>query len=376
MVLAAALPGAAMAQHPAAGRCVPLVASVQSLAVTPGRFLAGIDAGDYVGEPPLYASTDGSCWTPLITYPFNAHSVRGTTVGTIVVPPDAPRVIIAGDSWMNSDGAGPYRLYHSDDAGATWSSATVGLPKTAILPFDIAAAGRTLLLSFTCPADGAHAGPAVHCVQTLARSDDGGRSWHVVGPPPRAAAGASHGVVALADGTFLALFIAARPGSAPVSTFYHSRDEGRTWQAVGIAPAKTGADVATLYPIAWDARRVFMGTGAMLVQARAYQSTDGGAQWSGSVFKTADQIAAVVAFLGLAATHTLLLSDMHFIYRSTNGGTIWTRSSKGLSTNFDELVYTLASTPGGRTVYAGTSHGVYRSVDDGRSWKATASGGQ
>ena len=153
---------------------------------------------------------------------------------------------------------------------------------------------------------------APRCPQGLARSVDGGPTWGSVGPPAQ-----SGGVVALADGTFLALQLPVRArGNAAGYIYRWSRP------------------------------------------------------WSPKTHTFPTDV-AVIAFAGVAATHTLLLSDIGRVYRSTDGGTTWNRSTTGLPDG--KAVWTLLAPPDRSTVYAGTDGGVYASADDGHTWRATSS---
>ena len=59
------------------------------------------------------------------------------------------------------------------------------------------------------------------------------------------------------------------------------------------------------------------------------------------------------------------------VYRSDDGGTLWTAKSRGLT---DTGVYGVLALPASGTVLAATNTGVFRSVDGGESWKPSNRG--
>jgi hypothetical protein len=224
-------------------------------------------------------------------------------------------------------------------------------------PLSLAAgADGTLVLSYCCT--DAHDGVGV------ARSTDYGRSWHAVGPAP--GAGAAPAVTSLAGGGFL-LAAASREAHRRLLV-YRSADDGRTWQPVG-ALAQDPSDLAVLFAVPWDQRRVFAGFGVAHLRAVVVASADGGASF-GQAMKLAlpagSLAGCVCGFAALSATRTLLLTAMSTVYRSTDGGRTW-QAAQGAPFN-GATIWTLLAAPDGRTVYAGTDRGLYRSADDGRTW--------
>ncbi len=356
------------------GRALPCAnpRAVTALATGPGHTLLAGTRGEG-----LYRSTDGgACWTLITTFPANAE------VGTLLVPPGHPHIIVAGSSFVVSTQVSDIGVYRSDDGGRIWTSATTGLPHTPILPFNLAASPHTgaLVLSYVCYQDQDYEHPLAvpRCPRGLARSGDGGRTWRAVGPPAQTES--ARGVVALADGTFLALQLPVRARGNAAGYIYRSRDDGRSWQAAARLPNPTAPDyfnfggIASFYAVPWDTRRVFIGADDERYRALAYRSTDGGFHWSrpwSPKTHTFPTDAAVIAFAGVSRTHTLLLSDFGRVYRSTDGGTAWNRSNTGLPDG--KTVWTLLAPAGGSTVYAGTADSIYTSADDGRTWRVTPS---
>lgn len=255
-------------------------------------------------------------------------------------------------------------LYRSTDGGAHWTDAISGLPKTAILPVQLArASDGAVLLAFMCPADQPAAPRIRHCPQGLARSVDDGHSWHPVGPPMAQA----RGVVALADGSLLAATLSSTPTGGSI---YTSRDDGRTWHLIGNAPQGL-AGMARLYAVPWEPRGVIGVGDAQYFQASLFRSTDGGAHWTVAARGVFQPSAlALMAITGLSRTHTLLAGGFGILvaaytYRSADGGATWTHGSALPA----RTAWALLTSADGATVYAARADGVFRSLDDGRTWQ-------
>ena len=327
----------------------------------------------------IYRSADdGRCWARLRAYPSDGP------IGILLVPPSDRRAIIAGASYLVGGTSLGARMYRSADGGSTWNGGEAGLPRSTIVPIGIAASARgVLVLAYRCPLD-MYAVPAgTHCPQGLARSVDGGRSWHPVGPPAWAAVA----IVAIAatGGGFLALLLPPPSDRAFAARFYTSADDGRTWRMLaGGSSVEPGSifyrsdGIATLFAVPWANTQIFLGADAAILKPSAYRSADGGRHWASMWQPGRDEqrnaIAGfVAAFAGLARTHTLLLSDWEAIYRSVDGGRSWTRTKLAMprTSGLESRIWSLLATADGDTIYAGAADGAYRSTDDGRTWHMT-----
>src|SRR5262249_47301075 len=79
-----------------------------------------------------------------------------------------------------------------------------------------------------------------------------------------------------------------------------------------------------------------------------------------------------LAFAGTDNATWLAGTELHGVYRSTDGGKTWTAAS-GLPSNVD--VYALTTLPDNQTVYAALiGAGIYRSKDGGQTWAAVNGG--
>jgi len=315
-------------------------------------------------EGRVYRGQDSAsgCLSPLPTAP--AHS----PIGVLVMLPGRPDQIIAGGNLLISPAPA---LYRSEDGGKTWADGAPGLGNTGVRPIQIATSRRgTLVLAYRCPDQrAAPAGVAVRtCADGLARSADGGRTWRIIGPRGVPL----HGVVALTDGAFLT--VADAPRGARASLCVHrSDDDGRTWRLVGRLPVSANTnDLATLFVAPGRTSLVLAGFGIALFNPSVYRSTDGGTQWT-RTWRRAGNLTggdvAVVAFAGLACCHRLLLSTWEAIYRSDDEGRTWVRVILPKVPG-PLRIWTLLATTGGTTAYAGTTRGLYRSDDGGLTWTA------
>jgi photosystem II stability/assembly factor-like uncharacterized protein len=338
---------------------------VSALALAPGgALLAGTMNGG------LFRDTGAGCWNALGPLPAVSE------IGTLLSVPGPRPALLAGASWLISQNTARWQLYRSVDGGATWTRATAGLPGTQILPVQIAATrAGTLVLAYVCTAYQDSSARGRRCPQGLARSVDGGRSWRPVGPP----LAYTRGVVALTDGSLLA---AALPRAASSGRLYASRDDGRTWQAIGSFPAdqyrssEENLDGLTrLYAVPWAGRKV-LGLGDLLAYfPRLYYTADGGRQWSIAPAPALGirQPVILTAVAGLRRSRTLLIAALSIesegggIYSSTDDGATWRHLGTGLPV--DAAIWALLAGPDGATAYAATQAGVYRSVDAGHTWQ-------
>jgi hypothetical protein len=144
-----------------------------------------------------------------------------------------------------------------------------------------------------------------------------------------------------------------------------STDGGDTWsQAAGIPSAESIWHIVGVGPVLYAA-----GGGGV------YRSLDGGASWA----LRSDGLAGSSALrLGISPINPLKLYvalGSSGIYRSSNGGETWTQASGSGAGALPGTVRALLVVPsgfGGDRVIAGTTSGVWATVDDGASWRSMA----
>lgn len=142
--------------------------------------------------------------------------------------------------------------------------------------------------------------------------------------------------------------------------FYESADGGETWTPV--TPDLPGLDVHALSASANVPGRFY----AFAVGHGLFVSEGGIERWR-AIWPGAPQGTLSVVEL---PDGTLLLSAVDGgLLRSSDGGATWSDARNGLEA---EAVYMVKSDPGASRLYAGTSDGVFVSVDKGGSWQSTA----
>lgn len=72
-----------------------------------------------------------------------------------------------------------------------------------------------------------------------------------------------------------------------------------------------------------------------------------------------------LAVMENASGVSIFAGTSHGLFRSQNGGSNWTELKEGL---FNQRIHSLAVLPGDGIVYAGTAQGIFRSEDGGDSW--------
>jgi len=171
---------------------------------------------------------------------------------------------------------------------------------------------------------------------------------------------------------------------------YKSTDAGRTWQNVGLKDAGQIANIkinpkdpnvafaaAVGNPFAWGPER------------GVYRTKDGGKSWQKVLFIN-DQTGAVSVAINWSNPNEVFASAWRTqrrpwtiisggpaaeggVYKSTDGGDHWTRSSSGLPEDLIGKVWIDVAQSNPRVLYAqveakGTKGGLYRSSDSGATW--------
>lgn len=307
--------------------------------------------------------------------------------------------------------AEPGRVYTSADDGRSWKDSTPALGQSSGVFGAIAASaqhGDTAYVGFR----GLQLGEGkANLYNGIAKTSNGGSNWTIVfkeSNHPATNLDASWiEQRATQDGDSIwfdaPYSLGAAPSDAAIAyasdlfRTYRTLDGGQTWAQVNSAKVgeaswvSRGLDVTTSYGVQFDPfdkRHVFIDT----TDIGLFQSSNGGRSWQSSSEgvpeswrNTTYWLAFDPARRGLiwgafSGTHDLPRPKMwrhskpeHFtggVAVSHDGGLHWTPSNQGMpSASITHILLDPESAPGKRTLYAcAFGRGVYKSVDNGRTW--------
>ena len=323
-------------------------------------------------EGGVLKSTDsGASWTPLF------DDQPSLSVGAIAIAPSDPNVVYVGTGEVNPGGGsvayGGTGVYRSTDAGATWSA--VGLENSGSI-------GRIVV----DPTDPdrlfvAAMGPLweTSAERGVYRSTDGGASWE-------------HALFVAGDTGCVDLIV--RPDNPNVilaamwqrlrqpeyysyggtsCAVYRSTDGGDTWSLLGgglPSPSSQGGRIGlslcaaqpdVMCAIYADKTGYFDGL---------YRSTNGGDGWTRTSDGSLDNAFASYGWwFGNVRVHptnpnTIFVLGFTF-YRSTNGGGSYSSADGIMHVDHHALGFGPGASP---VIYEGNDGGLYRSANGGTSW--------
>ena len=362
----------------AAANGLPSANWVRALALNPGT-PANVYAGTY--DSGVFRSNDGgTSWVA-------ANSgLTALTVGTLAIDPRTPSRVYAGSLSECCRG----RVFVSEDGGASWGPATVlhsgyylyalavdpatpstlyaGMASSAV--FKSVDSGASWVAAYTTVSDVyalavdpktpstlyVGGGNAFQGYGGVAKSLDAGTSWTT----------ANHG---LTDLWVNALALdPVTPTTLYVGTYtdgvFKSTDAGGSWTAVNVGlPLRfyDGNPVAQpIKGLAVDPQTPSI-VYATLWEG-VFKSTDAGASWAAASDGLPSYLhLPVTAFaVNQAAPSILYAGTYSGVFTSTDGGGSWT----GPGTTSGHHIFSLAVAPHGRTAYAGTNGGIWRTVLD------------
>jgi photosystem II stability/assembly factor-like uncharacterized protein len=141
------------------------------------------------------------------------------------------------------------------------------------------------------------------------------------------------------------------------------------WRQIGTGPPYPNVSSLVLDPT--NPQTVYVGDSGS--NGHVLKSTAGGGSWSKIYFPDIPPYSRSLNALVIDPTspQTLYAGTDYGIYKSTNGGGIWTAVNKGLPTNIPWINTLVIDPTAPLTIYAGTlDNGVYKSTDGGANWQA------
>jgi photosystem II stability/assembly factor-like uncharacterized protein len=148
-----------------------------------------------------------------------------------------------------------------------------------------------------------------------------------------------------------------------------SRDGGTNWRAARRGMGRTVVQALAVHPR--DAQCVVAGT----QDGRVLVSHDGGSSWGGAAALPAGVAVDALAFDDADAP-TLFACAGPTVFRTGDLGRSWSASTPGAPPSPDALALALATNPRRPAeVWAGTSWGLFKSVDGGETWHEQTSDG-
>lgn len=229
------------------------------------------------------------------------------------------------------------------------------------------------------------------------KTEDGGTSWNAVSDGFFRTG--SIGAIAVADANPQVVYVGTgeacvRSNFSEGDGVYRSADGGRTWSSAGLVETKQIGRIR-VHPTNPDI--VFVAAlGNVFGRSRdrgVYRSRDGGRTWQQVLFVD-DETGAVDVAIDPHAPDTIFAGFWHVrrkpwgifsggagsgLFKSTDGGTTWTRLEKGLPAGMTGRVGVAVSPVDGNRVYAiveARDGGIFRSDDGGATWRRTNDDGR
>lgn len=307
-------------------RYAALLAVILVLALVPS-FLAAQQSA----PQPASATRFGDSWIPL--------GPDGGDVRSLTYDPQNPDRIFLGTS------AG--QLYLSTNAGSSW---------TRFVHFG---EGNDYVLDHVIvePGNSAHMFVGAWSIENdggdVFRSRDGGRTWQVL----NGIHGKSVRALKMAPSDPRILVAGALDG------VYRTRDAGDTWERISPANHR---DIKNLESIAIDPHDpdiVYAGTWHL-----AWKTTDGGRTWHSIKNGVIDDSDVFSLIVDHSNSQVVYLSACSGIYKSENSAELF-RKIQGIPFSARRTRVLQQDPLNPAVVYAGTTEGLWKTVDAGKTWK-------
>jgi photosystem II stability/assembly factor-like uncharacterized protein len=291
------------------------------------RAVPGTDTVYYaigVNNGSVYRSTTGGgAWSFAVVG-------SNTSVFALAVDPNDSSVVYAGG---RSSSRG-FLISKSTDSGQTWASSSLNAPPV----FDLAVMDSTTVLAATS--------------QGIARSTDGGQSWSYVGP-------SGLYLWQFSKGAKYELLVAGAQG------LFRSTDSGASWTHVTTAIPESVSSIAT--------SSSSPGTLLAATPSGFFRSTDDGRSWTSYRDVTDFEGIVTVAFESKAPAQAWALGSSKTLFRSTDAGVSWVKSSPFAANQFAASGLALSNEAVPHAYVA--LPGVEESGDGGSTWSRLDSGG-
>ncbi|HET8581651.1 MAG TPA: hypothetical protein VFL65_00250 [Jatrophihabitans sp.] len=323
-----------------------------------------LSSADCIGKPgrctAFLRTTDGMTWNSMPGPAFNVAGVRNCAA------PCVQHMRFANDQIGYA--YGPHALFMTKDGGLHWTPEK-GLGADALETLS----GNVIRVS------SAHSGCPGPCDVRITTAPLGSPAWTPVSMPGNLSITSGVALARTGNSAFLQVVLDANAGGKWSSTFYVSTDNGASWAAhPDPCPAKAG----TWY----SAQGMTTGADGSVSLLCAGAATSSGKQviltsrdsWSSFAVGAAFGIGQSGAVSGLAtpnASTALVLGD-DGVYRSTNGGTSWTRviEDPSLSNNSNDDQWCGFETGQIGRCVSGDGNTLWTTRDAGASWTAVTFG--
>lgn len=273
------------------------------------------------------------------TLPWRPVGPDGGDVRSLAYDPSNPDRILLGTS------AG--EIYLSTDNGNRWSRlARIGKGNDFVIDNIVYSADRSgaiYVAAWTVESQGGG----------LFRSQDGGKSWESL----RSMEGKSIRALAVAPSDPKLLLAGALDG------IFRSSDGGDTWERVS---PENHAEIKNVESLAIDPKNpqiIYAGTWHL-----PWKTTDGGRTWErmkNGIIEDSDVFSIIVDG---RTPSTLYLSACSGIYKSDNYGVLF-HKTQGIPFSARRTRVLQQDPADSNVVYAGTTEGLWKTADGGKSWK-------
>ncbi len=330
--------------------------------VTDTMFVGSVAGG-------IWKTTDaGATWAPVNDFMANL------AVSALVIVPGSPDTMFAGtgEGFYNGDGLRGAGIFRSTDGGITWAA----LPATSTAPAGGQSAADFFYVNELAVS---HTGTSLLAATRtgIFRSTNGGASFARATMVGGSAIVAGNGIV---DVDFHPADATRAVAATFAGTALYSSDGGATWSLAAGMPAVASFDRTELAVAPGNGNVVYAGVD--IDSGSLYKSTDGGQTYAEIFDGAADTTVDPYGFQGWY-DNLLFVSptDENFLvwggldlWRSTTGGTSWSRMSRWQryatsgTTSAHADHHAAVAHPGfdgagNRTVFFATDGGVYRAAD-------------